>query len=63
MQLMSLSGTTYICDQSFSVMNHNKFHLRLRILDSTLENVLRVATTNIEPQMEELVSQKPNRPN
>ena len=58
MKLISLSGSTYICEQSFSVMSHNKSHLRLRIQDSNLENVLRVATTNREPQMWKLVSQK-----
>ena len=54
LKLMSLFGSTYICEQSFPVMNHNEPHLRSQILGSNIANVLRLAETNIEPQMEKL---------
>ena len=53
---ISFFGSTYICEQSFSVMNHNKSQIRSRLTDRNLENIVRVATTSLEPDIVNLVN-------
>lgn len=56
--MISLFGSTYICEQLFSRMKHTKNKNRTRISDDHLENSLRIATTSIEPNIRALVSKK-----
>ncbi|MGH0162498.1 UNVERIFIED_CONTAM: hypothetical protein FKN15_042874 [Acipenser sinensis] len=58
LKLLSLFGCTYICEQVFSLMKLNKSHLRTRLTDDDLHAVLRVATTSLEPNIPQLVTEK-----
>lgn len=55
-------GSTYICEQTFSVMNLNKSKLRSKLTDKHLESVLRISTTNINPNIPKLVSKIQSQP-
>lgn len=52
----SLFGSTYICEQTFSILNINKTKHRNRLTNEILESILRVATSNIEPNIKKIVS-------
>ncbi|GFU88737.1 dimer_Tnp_hAT domain-containing protein [Trichonephila clavipes] len=43
--VLSLFGSTYICEQSFSSMNNIKSKLRSRLIDENLESCLTLRTT------------------
>ncbi|CAB3237252.1 unnamed protein product [Arctia plantaginis] len=47
----SLFGSTYICEQTFSILNINKTKNRNRLANESLEAVLRVATSKFEPNI------------
>lgn len=50
-KMLSLFGSTYLCEKTFSVMNLNKSHVRTRLSDSHLQDILRINTTAIEPDL------------
>jgi putative ubiquitin-RnfH superfamily antitoxin RatB of RatAB toxin-antitoxin module len=52
----SLFGSTYICEQTFSIMKLNKSNQRNRLTNENLNAVVRVATTNITPDVKKLAS-------
>ncbi|KAL4706884.1 hypothetical protein ACJJTC_010118 [Scirpophaga incertulas] len=52
----SLFGSTYICEQTFSILNNNKTKNRNRLANESLEAVLRVATSKFEPNIKKIVS-------
>lgn len=58
MKMASLFGTTYICEQTFSLMKLNKNRLRTRLTDEHLQDVLRLATSSFNPDINKLVSKK-----
>ncbi|XP_067930870.1 general transcription factor II-I repeat domain-containing protein 2A-like [Watersipora subatra] len=43
--MISLFGSTYICEQTFSLLTLNKSRMRTKMTDSHLHDVLRIATT------------------
>uniref|UniRef100_A0A3Q1C081 HAT C-terminal dimerisation domain-containing protein n=1 Tax=Amphiprion ocellaris TaxID=80972 RepID=A0A3Q1C081_AMPOC len=47
--VLSMFGSTYVCESSFSHMNAIKTNLRCSLHDSTLQNCLRIALTTYEP--------------
>ena len=47
----SLFGSTYLCEQVFSRMNHVKSPVRSLLSDSHMENSLRIATSSILPNI------------
>ncbi|XP_061668281.1 general transcription factor II-I repeat domain-containing protein 2B-like [Syngnathoides biaculeatus] len=51
-KMLSLFGSTYMCEKTFSVMNINKSRMRTRLSDSHLRDVLRIKTTALEPDMD-----------
>lgn len=57
-KLVSMFGSSYICEQVFSLMKLNKSSFRTRLTDDNLHAVLRVATTSLEPDILHLVSEK-----
>lgn len=50
-KMLSLFGSTYLCEKTFSVMKLNKSHVRTRLSDSHLQDILRINTTAIEPDL------------
>ncbi|XP_073672245.1 general transcription factor II-I repeat domain-containing protein 2-like [Paramisgurnus dabryanus] len=50
-RMLSCFGSTYICEQTFSIMNLNETRLRSRITDAHLRDVIRVATTAVKPDL------------
>ena len=55
MKLLVLFGSTYICEQTFSTMNINKSKLRSNLTDTNLQSLLRISTSNILPDIKQLV--------
>ncbi|XP_076232931.1 general transcription factor II-I repeat domain-containing protein 2-like [Calliopsis andreniformis] len=61
-QMMSLFGSTFICEQLFSKMKILKTDRRNRLEDERLKNCIRVAVSNdIEPNIDKLVNEKQNQ--
>ena len=58
MFMISLFGSTYLCEQVFSRMKYTKSPERSQLSDSHLEESLRVATTKIETDIMKLVGSK-----
>ncbi|XP_077386299.1 general transcription factor II-I repeat domain-containing protein 2-like isoform X1 [Festucalex cinctus] len=56
-KMLALFGSTYVCEQTFSVMNMNKARHRSRITDQHLGSILRIATTKLTPDFDALTKQ------
>uniref|UniRef100_A0A8C4X7H4 HAT C-terminal dimerisation domain-containing protein n=1 Tax=Erpetoichthys calabaricus TaxID=27687 RepID=A0A8C4X7H4_ERPCA len=52
--VLSLFGSTYSCEQSFSSMNLIKSTLRNRLIDENLESCLKLKTTTYKPDLSKL---------
>uniref|UniRef100_UPI0037E99D8B general transcription factor II-I repeat domain-containing protein 2-like n=1 Tax=Semicossyphus pulcher TaxID=241346 RepID=UPI0037E99D8B len=57
-RMVSLFGSTYICEQTFSTMAINKSKLRSRLTDGHLHAVLRIATPEMEPDIRGIVANR-----
>ncbi|KAJ4942397.1 hypothetical protein JOQ06_012263 [Pogonophryne albipinna] len=57
-RMASLFGSTYICEKTFSTMAINKSKLRSRLTDAHLHAVLRIATTEMEPDIKGIVANR-----
>ena len=55
MKLLVLFGSTYICEQTFSTMNIIKTKLRSNLTDVHMDSILRISTSDMQPDFEELV--------
>ncbi|KAK0152455.1 General transcription factor II-I repeat domain-containing protein 2A [Merluccius polli] len=53
-KMLALFGSTYVCEQTFSVMNFNKARHRSRLTDQHLRSILRIATTKLTPDFDAL---------
>nr|KAF7425888.1 hypothetical protein H0235_008326 [Vespula pensylvanica] len=49
-QILSLFGSTYICNTIFSIMNINKSELRPKLTEEHLQVMLRIHTIDLEPR-------------
>jgi len=58
----SMFGSTYRCEQTFSQMKLNKSKNRNQLTDKHLEEVLRLSTTNIRPDISRLVADMQPQP-
>jgi len=58
LKMMSLFGSTYTCEHIFSRMKIDKSKTRARLTDIHLENSLRIASSQIQPNIDKLVSEK-----
>ncbi|XP_068118264.1 general transcription factor II-I repeat domain-containing protein 2-like [Hyperolius riggenbachi] len=58
LKMATIFGSTYVCEQTFSRMKHLKSPTRSRITDAHLHHLLRMAVTNMEPDIDYLISQK-----
>ncbi len=56
--MLSLFGSTYLCEQTFSLMNLNKSKLRSKITDSHLHNILSLSVSQLQPNLEKLLKNK-----
>ncbi|XP_036275872.1 general transcription factor II-I repeat domain-containing protein 2A isoform X2 [Pipistrellus kuhlii] len=52
--VLSLFGSTYLCEQSFSSMNLIKSKLRSRLIDENLESRVKLKTTTYKPDLPKL---------
>ncbi|XP_076645577.1 general transcription factor II-I repeat domain-containing protein 2-like [Halictus rubicundus] len=57
-QMMSLLGSTYMCEQLFSKLKIIKSDRRNRLDDERLKNCIRVAVSSITPNIDKLVNEK-----
>uniref|UniRef100_G1QBL7 HAT C-terminal dimerisation domain-containing protein n=1 Tax=Myotis lucifugus TaxID=59463 RepID=G1QBL7_MYOLU len=53
-KILVLFGSTYVCEQTFSVMNINKAPHRSSLTDEHLRSILRIATTKLTPDIDAL---------
>ncbi|KAJ8259903.1 hypothetical protein GJAV_G00174760 [Gymnothorax javanicus] len=54
-KILVLFGSTYICEQTFSVMKFTKSRYRSSLTDDHLSAVLRISTSDIQPDSDALV--------
>ena len=54
-QLLCMFGSTYTCEQTFSVMNYVKNKAKNRLTDFNLEAELRCAVTSLTPNISQIV--------
>ena len=52
--MLVLFCSTYICEQTFSLINFNKSDHRSRLTDAHLNSVLAIATTKLTPDFDTL---------
>ena len=57
-KMLSLFGSTYMCEKTFSVMNINKNCTRTRLCHSHLCDVLRIKTTELEPDLDYILQSR-----
>lgn len=57
-KILALFGSTYVCEQTFSVMNINKSRHRSLLTDEHLKSILRIATTKITPDFDALTKKR-----
>ena len=55
-KILCLFASTYICEQTFSMMKVNKSENRSLLTDSNLQSVLRISTSNLTPSLNKLVN-------
>ena len=58
MRMVSLFGSTYICEQTFSRMKGSKSAHRTRLTDNHLHDVLRISVSPFEPKIDEMTADK-----
>ena len=56
--MLTLFVSTYVCEQTFSVMNTNKVRHRSNLANHHLGSVLRIATTNLTPDFDAFAEKK-----
>ena len=54
-KMFVLFASTYICEQTFSVLKVNKSKNRSVITDSNLHSVLRISTSHLSPDFDRLL--------
>jgi hypothetical protein len=54
-QMLSVFGSTYICEQTFSLMKYRKSKYASRLTDGHLNAILRISTSKIKPTINKLV--------
>jgi len=58
-QMLSMFGSTYICEQLFSLMKMNKTSHRSRLTDEHLHSILRISSAqSLTPNIDEILSKK-----
>lgn len=58
-KILCMFGTTYLCEQAFSVMNINKSKVRNRLTQGHLHDIMKIATAQkLVPDVDRLVKVK-----
>jgi len=57
---VSIFGTTYLCEQTFSKMKHVKSNYQANLSDDHLESILTTGSSNLEPDFNEILKSKHN---
>ena len=57
-KVLSMFGSTYICEYVFSTLNHVKSRHRSVLTDAHVKELLRVATTEYKPDLKKIVKEK-----
>jgi len=55
-KMLSIFGSSYICEQTYSKMKHAKTNSRNKLSDSHLQDILRIGTSKLNPNIAELAS-------
>ena len=55
-KILTMFGSTYVCEAGFSIMNNIKSKKRNALTDEHLENLIRAAVTEYEPQIKKIAS-------
>uniref|UniRef100_A0AAG5DQE7 SPIN-DOC-like zinc-finger domain-containing protein n=1 Tax=Anopheles atroparvus TaxID=41427 RepID=A0AAG5DQE7_ANOAO len=55
---VSLFGTTYLCEQTFSRMKYVKNNLRSNLTDNHLKSLLTIGTSNLKPEVSAITASK-----
>ncbi|XP_023724818.1 general transcription factor II-I repeat domain-containing protein 2 [Cryptotermes secundus] len=58
--LISVFGSTYLCEKTFSKMKYVKSQYRSALTDEHLQSIMMIGSTNFDPQFEEMLSKKKN---
>ncbi|XP_076043679.1 general transcription factor II-I repeat domain-containing protein 2A-like [Oratosquilla oratoria] len=56
--LVSIFGTTYLCEQTFSKMKYVKSNYRANLSDDHLKSILTIGSSNLEPDFNEILKSK-----
>lgn len=56
-QIITMFGSTYLCEQTFSILNYRKNKNCSRLTDEHLDAILRVSTTKMIADVKKLASQ------
>lgn len=59
--VLSIFGSTYLCEQVFSSMNYIKCKLRSRLTDESLKSCLKIKVTSYSPEIEKICSEVQNQ--
>jgi 17beta-estradiol 17-dehydrogenase/3beta-hydroxysteroid 3-dehydrogenase/mitotic-spindle organizing protein 1 len=58
LQVCCVFGSTYTCEQTFSIINMDKSKQRASLTDEYLEDTLRTSATSMVPEYEKLIANK-----
>lgn len=58
LKLLSMFGSTYVCESVFSTLKHVKSKHRSVLTDTQVRELLRVATTEYKPDLRRIVQSK-----
>ena len=56
--MLSIFGSTYICEQTFSITNMNKNEQRSSLSNESLEDILKISTFHMHPDYDKLPAGK-----
>ncbi|CAG9782425.1 unnamed protein product [Diatraea saccharalis] len=55
-QIITIFGSTYLCEQTFSIVNYRTNKYASRLTDERLRAILRIATTNMTANIQEIAT-------
>ena len=57
-RILCMFGSSYLCEQMFSVMNINKNQYRSKLSDEHLNSILKINTSEMTPNIEDIMKTK-----